>query len=359
MSRITVDGLVVSRWGADVFHAMHAGRLTAANCTVAVWEGFSEGMRNIARFKHWFLEYGRIIRPILSVQDIRAAHREGRVGVILGWQNTSPLEDDLSRLRLFHELGLRVAQLTYNTQNHVGSGCYESKDSGLSGFGHDVVAEMNALGIVIDLSHVGPKTSEDALRASAQPVAYTHVCPAALKPHRRNKADGQLRAVAERGGVVGVTPFAAFLPAATLGAYLDALEHVIDVSGEEHVAVGTDFTEGHDASFLEWIMRDKGHGRIVTDTALEELSLEMPAGLERLCEWQNVVAAMEARGWTERRIARVCGENWMRYFGDVWSRTPALLDEASALSSQGGAESRPVTRLRRRDHASSTGEAGA
>jgi membrane dipeptidase len=159
------------------------------------------------------------------------------------------------------------------------------------------------------------------------------VCPAALKAHPRNKTDEELRAVAEGGGVIGVTPFAAFLPTATLDAYVDALEHVIDVSGEEHVAVGTDFTEGHDASFLEWIMRDKGRGRLVTDVPLGELSLAMPAGLDRLSEWQNLVYAMEARGWSDRRIARVTGENWVRYFGDVWGHPAVPSTEATARSS--------------------------
>jgi membrane dipeptidase len=315
---IAVDGLVVSRWSREVFESMRAGGITAANCTVAVWEGFTDGMANMASFKRWFVAHDDLIRPVRSVEDVFAAEREGRVGIILGWQNTSPIEDDLSRLALFHELGLRVAQLTYNTQNFVGSGCYESRDSGLSDFGRETVGQMNALGIAIDLSHVGSRTSRDAVLTSSTPVAYTHVCPAALKAHPRNKSDEELRLLADRGGMVGVTPFAWFLREPTLDAFLEAVEHIIGVAGEEHVGVGTDFSEGHGSEFLEWIMRDKGRGRLVISEPLDQVSLALPPGLERLSDWPNLTTAMERRGWSELRITRVLGQNWLRFFGDVW-----------------------------------------
>ena len=315
---IVVDGLVVSRWSREVFEAMHTAGITAANCTVAVWEGFEQGMGNVAAFTRWFGEHSDLIRRVLTVDDVQAAKAEGRVGVILGWQNTSPIEDDLRRLALFHELGLRVVQLAYNTQNFVGTGCYESRDSGLSDFGQEVVAELNRLGIVIDLSHVGPLTTREAVLASELPVSFTHVCPAALKPHPRNKGDDELRLVAERGGMIGVTPFPWFLREPTLDAYLDAVEHMIGVAGEEHVGIGTDFMEGHGDEFVEWIMRDKGYARLLTATPLDELHVVMPEGIGQLTEWPNLTAAMEARGWTEARILGLLGGNWLRYLGDVW-----------------------------------------
>ena len=316
---VVVDGLVVSRWSREVFAGMRAGGITAANCTAAVWEGFEPAMENMTAFLRWFDEHGDLIRRVLTVEDVLAAKAEGRVGVILGWQNTSPIEDDLRRLALFHELGLRVVQLAYNTQNFVGSGCYESRDSGLSDFGRDVVAELNRLGIVIDLSHVGPLTTKEAVHESTTPVSFTHVCPAALQAHRRNRSDEELRLVAERGGMIGVTPFPWFLREPTLDAYLDAVEHVICVAGEEHVGIGTDFTEGHGDSFLEWIMRDKGYGRLLTTTPLADLGVVMPDGIARLADWPNLTAAMETRGWTEQRILRLLGDNWMRFLGEVWS----------------------------------------
>jgi membrane dipeptidase len=184
-----------------------------------------------------------------------------------------------------------------------------------------VVAALDELGILIDLSHVGARTTADAIEASSRPVVFSHVCPAALKPHPRNKTDDELRRVAERGGLVGVTPFPWFLRAgreATLDDFLEAVEHVLGLVGEDAVGIGTDFTQGHGDAFVEWIMRDKGTGRLVTATPLEELRVVMPAGLRRLEEWPNVTAAMERRGWPEGRIRKVLGENWLRVLSDVW-----------------------------------------
>jgi membrane dipeptidase len=169
---------------------------------------------------------------------------------------------------LFKELGVGVVQLAYNTANSVGSGCYESHDGGLTDFGREVVYEMNRVGMLIDLSHVGAKTSEDAIHASKRPVAYSHCCPAALKDHPRNKTDAQLRQIADNGGFVGVTMFPPFLPRgaqSTIDDYLDVIDYTINVVGEEQVGIGTDFTQGHGESFFHYITHDKGRYRKLVD----------------------------------------------------------------------------------------------
>ena len=243
---IVIDGLVVSRWSRAVFEDMHRGGLTAANCTCCVWEGFRGTMDNIAQWKEWFDEYDDILLQVHTSDDIHRAKAEGKVGIILGWQNTSGIEDQLAHLKSFKDLGVGVMQLTYNTQNFVGSGCFESHDGGLSDFGREVVDEMNRLGILVDLSHVGPKTSEDAIRHSKKPVAYTHCCPAALRDHRRNKSDEQLRFVADHGGFVGFATFPPFLPKdaeTTLDDCAEAMDYVVNLIGEDNVGIGTDFTQ--------------------------------------------------------------------------------------------------------------------
>ena len=258
---IVIDGLNVSNFGRSVFEDMHRGGVTAANCTSCVWENFTETMRNTAKWKTWLRENADLITQVYTTDDIRRAKTENKTGIILGWQNSSGIEDRLDTLALFHELGLRIVQLTYNTQNLVGCGCYESRDSGLSDYGRDVLAEMNRLGILCDLSHVGAKTSEDAILASKQRVAYSHCLPAGLKAHPRNKSDEQLRFIAERGGFVGVTMFPAFLKkgtSATVEDYVEAIEYVINLCGEDIVGIGTDFTQGYDKAFFDWITHDKG-----------------------------------------------------------------------------------------------------
>lgn len=318
---IVFDGLEVMPWGHDTFEAMHAGGVTAANCTVSVWEGFAETMRAIARFKSWFAEHDDLIRPVRTVADVRAAKREGRVGIALGFQNLAAIEDDLAYLALFKELGVGFVQLAYNTQNLAGAGCYEAVDPGLSGFGREVLAELNRLRIVVDLSHVGPRTSRDALEHSTQPVVYSHVCPAALNPHPRNKTDEEMRAVAERGGIVGANLLPWFLPAgaaSTVEDYLDAIAHMVDAAGEDHVGIGTDFMQGHGVEYFRWLRRDKGRGRFVTPPPASAAELALPAGLARVEELPNLTAGMERRGWSETRIRKLLGENWLRLLEEVW-----------------------------------------
>ena len=183
---IFIDGLNISNFSRKIFEDMLKGGITAANCTCCVWDGFSETMGNISQWKLWFEEHGDLIMQVYNTEDILAAKSQNKVGIILGWQNTSGIEDDVRYLALFRELGVRIIQLTYNSQNLVGSGCWETNDSGLSDFGRHVIDEMNGLGILIDLSHVGPKTSSDAIQHSNKPVAYTHCCPSALKDIPRN-----------------------------------------------------------------------------------------------------------------------------------------------------------------------------
>ncbi len=316
---VVIDGLVISRWSRAVFEEMHAGGLTAANCTCSVWEGFRDTMTNITRWQRWLRENDDLLLQVHTTDDIRRAKREGRVGIILGWQNTSALEDRVEFVELFKRLGVGVMQLTYNTQNLVGSGCWESQDAGLSDFGRDVIDEMNRVGVLVDLSHVGAATSRDAVAHSAKPVAYTHCCPTGLKDYPRNKTDAELRRVAERGGFIGVATYPPFLPwgdETTVDHCVEVFEYVIDVVGEDAVGIGTDFTQDQDVAFFEWLRADKGHGRVLVPGRARVPKL--PAGLERLRDFPNLTAAMERRGWAEARIRKVLGENWLRFLGEVW-----------------------------------------
>ena len=314
---IVIDGLIVSNWSAEVFQDMREGGLTAANCTCCVWEGFSETMNNIARWNGWFREHDDLIVKARTAADIRKAKEDGRTAIILGFQNTSAFEDKLGAVQLFKDAGVGIAQLTYNTQNLAGSGCYESRDSGLSDWGRELVAEMNRVGMLIDLSHVGSRTSEETIRESSKPVAYTHCCPSALKPHPRNKGDGELRFIAEQGGMIGVTMFPAFLARgadSTVGDYVEAMEHVISVAGEDHVAFGTDFTQGYGQEFFDWITNDKGDAR----SLIKFSPMPNPKGVETIGQLPNLTAAMERAGWSQARIAKVMGENWLRFLADAW-----------------------------------------
>ena len=209
---IVIDGLNVSNWESDaVFERLRVGNITAINATVATWENFVQTMAHLAVWMRRFRERQDIVQ-VKETADIYAAKKLGKTGIILSFQNASPIENELDRLGLFLALGVRVIQLTYHETNLLGSGCWERNDCGLSNFGVDAVREMNRLGIVIDLSHVGPKTTMDAIEMSEQPVAITHANARSFCDHPRNKEEEALKLLAEKGGVVGATSFANFLP---------------------------------------------------------------------------------------------------------------------------------------------------
>ncbi|MGH6921947.1 MAG: dipeptidase, partial [Geminicoccaceae bacterium] len=272
---------------------------------------------NIARWKAWIEENDDLLLQAYTTEDIRRAKREGRTAIVLGFQNVSAFEDQLGYIRLFKELGVGIVQIAYNTQNLIGSGCYESNDGGLSDFGREAVAEMNRVGMLCDLSHVGPKTSEDVIRASSAPVCYSHVAPAGLKNHPRNKSDEQIRFIVDHGGFVGVTMFPPFLGRgtdSTVDDYVEAIDYVINIAGEDAVGYGTDFTQGHNARFFDWITMDKGHARRLTEFG-EITGLE---GIETIGKTPNLTAAMQRAGWPEAKIRKVMGENWLRVLAQVW-----------------------------------------
>ncbi len=315
-NNIVIDGLNISKFERSVFEDMRRGGLTAVNCTVSIWENFQKTVDNIVEMKQAIREHSGMLRLVRTAGDILKAKKEDRTGIILGFQNSYAFEDNIGYVEVFKDLGVRVVQLCYNTQNFVGTGCYEP-DGGLSGYGREVIQEMNRVGILVDLSHVGARTASDAIACSKKPVAYSHCCPSGLKEHPRNKTDEQLLEIADANGFVGVTMFSPFLrrgPDATVDDYLEAIEYVIDLIGEDRVGIGTDYTQGYTTDFFDWITHDKGRYRRLTDFG----RVVNPEGLRTIGEFANLTSAMERARWPASRIRKVLGENWLRVFSEVW-----------------------------------------
>ena len=209
---VVIDGLNVSNWESpSVYNSLHSGNVTAINATIAVWEHYTEAIDNISQWLKRFRERSDTVSPVNSVKDILDAKKNGKTGVIFGWQNATPIENDLDRLDLFYKLGVRIIQVTYNERNLLGNGCWERNDEGLSNFGIDAVKEMNRLGILIDLSHVGDQTTLDTIELSEHPVACTHANARSFVDNRRNKTDDALKLLADKGGVIGATAWPPFL----------------------------------------------------------------------------------------------------------------------------------------------------
>jgi len=315
-SAIVIDGLIIAKWNRELFEDMRRGGLSAANCTVSVWEGFQATVDNIAMVNGLLRDNADLVMPVRTTADIRAAKDCGKTGIILGFQNAHAFEDKLGYIEIFKKLGVGIVQLCYNTQNLVGTGCYE-RDGGLSGYGREVVAEMNRVGIMCDLSHVGARTSEEVIRESKKPVCYSHCLPSGLKEHPRNKSDAELKFIADHGGFVGVTMFAPFLKKgidSTIDDYAEAIEYVMNLVGEDAIGIGTDFTQGHGQEFFEWLTHDKGYARELTRFG----KIVNPLGIRTVGEFPNLTETLLKRGMPERVVRKVMGENWLRVLKDVW-----------------------------------------
>lgn len=297
---------------------MRQGGLTAVNCTCSILENFRQTVKNISWWQKAFNTYSDLIMPVHDTADITAAKQFGKTGIILGFQNTSAIEDDLDLLAVFHQLGVRVMQLTYMEGNLSGQGCLERFDTGLTNFGREVIEEMNRLGILIDLSHVGNQTALEAVIHSGRPVALTHANPRSLCDHPRNKPDEVIKAVAERGGIVGATIFPPFLPAgnqSVLADFVDVIDYMVNIIGIDHVAVGTDFTTGQPREWFDWILT----GRSKKGPALQlQHPLVNPEGIQSAADFPNLSAALLERGYDEQQVRKIMGENMIRLFSQVW-----------------------------------------
>ncbi len=322
---VVIDGLNVSNWDSPaVFESLSSGGTTAINATIATWENFQETLAHITGWAGRFDRYRDTLLQVRTVDDIMRAKREGRVGVILGFQNASPVENDLARFSILKQLGVGIIQATYHERNLLGSGCYERRDDGLSNFGLDAVREMNRVGILVDLSHVGETTTLETIEHSDKPVAVTHANAKSYYDVPRNKADEALKLLAERGGVVGATAITSFLrtrDASTLEDYVDAIDHMVELIGIDHVGVGTDFTQDQTQQFWRYIGSQQGtkYPATFTDPSVDYNEVQLyPKGLETPDEMPNLATALLNRGYRPEDISKVLGGNWLRVLREVW-----------------------------------------
>lgn len=323
---IVIDALNVSNWDSPaVFESLQAGRLTAINATLVTWENFQQAMDHIANWKLRFQERRKVITQIRSVSDILQAKKDGKVGIILGWQNSTPIENDLRRIELFRSLGIMIMQLTFHERNFIGNGCYERSDEGLSNFGIDAVQEMNRLGILIDLSHCGEKTTIEAIEMSSKPVAFTHAHARSYCEIARNKTDEALRLLAERGGVVGTPAFNRFLPSgrgSTIEDFGAAIDDLVQRVGIDHVGIGTDFTQDQTQEFWDYIGSQQGTK--LPSTFFESQKdyhklAHSPKGLETPCKFPRIPDVLSNWGYEEEDIRKILGENWLNLLRRVWA----------------------------------------
>jgi membrane dipeptidase len=250
-----------------------------------------------------------------SVVDVDRSRRERKLAVFYLYQNTVQFGTDLDRVDLFYGMGLRSCQLTYNTKNHAGVGCWE--EGGLTPFGRDLIARMNERRMLIDLSHANMQTMAETVAASKAPVIVSHTACMAVHTNRRNTTDANMKAVADRGGVIGICQMRPFLTAKksdNLHAYFDHLMHAIRVAGTEHVAIGSDRDHRVITLSPEYLAElKKEEGSQVVDNDLPYFINELNGPRRMEVVWDGLVK----RGLSASDVERVMGTNLRRIYQDV------------------------------------------
>jgi len=321
-----MDGLVYHSDG-DVT-TLQIGGIDAVNLTVAHFEAnFEAACKQMAGWHARIAAPDSPWRLIETATDFQVAKDAGKVGIVMGWQNSRPLDEDLGRLPFFHRLGLRIAQPTYNYRNMIGDGCLEPEDGGLSTLGRDWVAAMNAARIAIDLSHVGERTSHQVLELSTRPCLLTHANAHAVTPLERNKTDGLIRAVVAGGGMIGASIYGPMCWSGdvtakpTLDDYLKHLDYLVDLAGAAHVGFGTDLAAGADLRRMAF-ERETPRRWAGIENYMATFGADIPAryvdGFGGHDKLPGVSAALLARGWAKADIEAYLGGNFRRVLGEIW-----------------------------------------
>ena len=325
-----VPSMFARPWSDAMVANARASGITAVNVTISGGgatgaAAFESTVRNVAFVERELAAHADAFAQVRSVADIRRAKASGKVGLINGFQDATMLESDVTRLNVFYDLGVRIVQLTYNVRNLLGDGCLEPGNAGLSAFGREVVRQMNALGMLVDLSHCGRRTTTDAIAASSKPVAVTHSGCAALAELPRNKTDEQLKLLADKGGVVGIytMPFLRISGQPTAADFIRHVEHAVQVCGEEHVGVGTDnsitpldLTPAFRAEHAGFVRERRRMG--IGAPGEDENVFNYVPDFNTPRRMEQIADALAARGHSSARIEKILGQNWLRLFGEVW-----------------------------------------
>lgn len=285
-----------------------------------------------------------VVRAV-NPREIEAAFKAGKRSLYLSTNgvplagNFAAVEDELSHIRVFAQLGVRMMHLTYNRRNPLGDGCAEAANGGLSDFGHTVVKEMNRLGLIIDLAHTGWQTSLDAARVSTQPVIVSHSTVHALNAHIRAKPDNVIRAILDTGGTMGITNIPAFLGGGgDINAFLDHIDYMVKTFGSDSVTIGTDtaYMAGNALEMAERI-KPRGNRQLhweslwPIDDPITKSEWHQPRQLQSLAwtNWPLFTVGLVQRGHSDETIRKVIGGNLMRVAHGAWETSVLKSDPES------------------------------
>ncbi|WP_067587117.1 membrane dipeptidase [Endozoicomonas ascidiicola] len=319
---IVIDGLQYSNWSREIFEQLHAGGVTMVHATIVYHEQIRETLLRIAEWNRHFENNQDLIMPIKSVDDIRRAKALGKVGIMFGAQNCSSIEDDIGMIEIMRELNLMIMQLTYNNQSLLACGCYEAEDSGVTRFGRQVIAEMNRVGMVIDMSHSGERSTLEAIEISQRPIVISHANPSSFHAAKRNKSDTVLKALGDSGGLLGFSLYPFHLKNGsdcTLDDFCDMVARTADLMGVSQIGIGTDLCQSQPVETLEWMRNgrwsktmDYGEGSKNNASWPEPLSWFKDSR-----DFPNITKGLLARGFNQDEVARIMGLNWLNFLDNA------------------------------------------
>lgn len=316
---LRIDALQYCRWSERIFQQMRAGQLDAVHVTIAYHEDFREAVLNLEQWNELFARHSDLIIKGLTVDDVRLAQQTQRTAIFLGFQTPAPIEADIGLVEIWHTLGARFMQLSYNNQSLLASGCYESCDSGITRMGKAVIREMNRVGLVVDMSHSGDRSTIEAADLSERPIAITHANLHAWHPALRNKRDDVVRAVTEQGGMMGFSMYPHHLHQKSncrLADFCAMIADAVSRFGVEHFGIGSDLCQDQPDTEVEWMRM----GRWTKATDFGEGSASnpgfppMPAWFRDNGDWPNLEKGLAEIGFSTAEITALMGGNWLRFF---------------------------------------------
>ncbi len=316
---LIIDALQYVNWTRTLFEEARTGGVNAIHVTIAYWENTRDALENIGDWRQRFRDYHDLIMPVKTAADILTAQKLGKIGIIFGFQNCSPIEDDLRMVETLYDQGVRIMQLTYNNQSLLATGCYETEDSGVTRFGREVIKEMNRVGMVIDMSHSAEHSTLQAIELSARPIAITHANPSRWHDALRNKSDNVLKALGESGGMLGFSMYPFHLnngPDCTLDDFCGMIIDTAELMGIDNIGIGSDLCQNWGYETLEWMRSGKwtfkpdyGEG-----SAQNANWPRQPEWFANSLNFENIVEGLLNKGVVQHDVEKIMGGNWFRFF---------------------------------------------
>ena len=320
--KFRIDNLQYCNWSRKIFEINKEAGLDAVHVTIVYHEDFDELLYEIKKWEKLFEDNSDLIFLGKSYKDIEKAKSENKTAIFFGFQNCSPIEDDIGLVEKVHKLGCRFMQLTYNNQSLLATGCYEKIDSGVTNFGREVIKEMNRIGVVIDMSHSGEKSTFDAIEISQKPIAITHANPSFWHAAIRNKSNKLLKTLSESGGMLGLSLYAHHLKdntQCTLDSFCEMVAKAVDLMGVKNIGIGSDLCLNQPDSVVEWMR----NGTWSNSKNFGEGSKKKP-GFPKQPSWfidargfKNIEEGLKKIGFHKEEVDGILGNNWFNFYKGI------------------------------------------